>query len=445
VVERLVIDRLGHRGDGISETPAGPVYVPYVLPGETVEAEPIPGQGDRRHVLRVEVESPERIAPVCPHFGVCGGCALQHWETARYRAWKRGLVVAALAQAGLAATVADLLDAHGAGRRRAVFHARRGTHDVLQVGFTAYRAHHVVPIDRCPILAPELAGAVEAAWALAEALAHDPEKWEPVFGKRSCASKNLGRDDDSKKSHHALAPQRKPLDIQVTASVPGLDVDVRGSGPLPPGPMARLAGLAQTHRLARLTRHGELIVQCAQPIVQMGRARLPLPPGAFMQATAAGEEALARLVVGYVSNAAAVADLFAGVGPFALRLAERARVHAVDSDAAAIAALRQASAVPGFKPVETEVRDLFRRPLLPAELARVDAVVFDPPRQGAQTQARALAESKVPVVVAVSCNPATFARDARLLVDGGYRLLAVTPVDQFRYSAHVEIVARFAR
>jgi 23S rRNA (uracil1939-C5)-methyltransferase len=411
VVERLVIDRLGHRGDGIAETRDGPLYVPYVLPGETVEAEPIPGHPDRRHVLRVEVESPERIAPICPHFGVCGGCALQHWDTARYRAWKRGLVVAALAQAGVEAPVADLIDAHGAGRRRAVFHARRGTHDVLQVGFTAYRAHHVVAIDRCPILAPELAGAVEAAWALAE----------------------------------ALGPQKKPLDIQVTASGPGLDVDVRGSGPLPPGLMARLATLPQTHRLARLTRHGELIVQRAQPIVQMGRARVALPPGAFLQATAAGEAALAQLVLGHVGEAAAVADLFAGVGPFALRLAERARVHAVDSDAAAIAALRQASAVPGFKPIETQVRDLFRRPLLPAELARFDAVVFDPPRQGAEKQARALAESKVPVVVAVSCNPATFARDARLLADGGYRLLAVTPVDQFRYSAHVEIVARFAR
>jgi len=411
VIERLVIDRLGHRGDGIAETPAGPLYVPYVLPGEAVEVEPIPGHADRRHALRIEVESPERIAPICPHFAVCGGCALQHWETARYRAWKRGLVIAALAQAGIEAPVADLIDAHGAGRRRAVFHARRSTHDVLQVGFAAYRAHHVVPIDRCPILAPELAGAIEAAWALAE----------------------------------ALGPQTKPLDIQVTASEPGLDVDVRGSGPLPPTLTTRLAALAQTHRLARLTRHGELIVQHAQPTIRMGRARVALPPGAFLQATAAGEEALARLVDDYVGDAALIADLFAGVGPFALRLAERARVHAADSDAAAIAALRQASAVPGFKPVETEVRDLFRRPLLPPELARFDAVVFDPPRQGAEAQARALAKSKVPAIIAVSCNPATFARDARLLIDGGYRLLAVTPVDQFRYSAHVEIVARFAR
>jgi 23S rRNA (uracil1939-C5)-methyltransferase len=410
VIERLVIDRLGHRGDGISDAPDGPLYVPYVLPGEVVEVERVPGHPDRRHAVRVEVESPQRIAAICPHFGVCGGCALQHWDAAHYRAWKRDLVLTALAQAGVEATVADLVDAHGAGRRRVVFHARR-SHDVLQVGFAAYRAHHVVPIDRCPILTSELAGAIEAAWALAE----------------------------------ALQPQRKPLDIQVTASDPGLDVDVRGSGPLAPAVMAQLAQLARTHRLARLTRHGELIVQHAQPTLRIGRARVALPAGAFLQATAEGEAALARLVIDHVGDAGSVADLFAGVGPFALRLAERARVHAVDNAAAAIAALRQAAAAPGLKPIETETRDLFRRPLITSELARFDAVVFDPPRQGAEAQARALGESKVPVVVAVSCNPATFARDARLLVDGGYRLVAITPVDQFRYSAHVEIVARFVR
>jgi 23S rRNA (uracil1939-C5)-methyltransferase len=197
--------------------------------------------------------------------------------------------------------------------------------------------------------------------------------------------------------------------------------------------------------LVRLTRHGELIVQHAQPTLRIGRARLVLPAGAFLQATADGEATLARLVLDHVGDAGRVADLFAGVGPFALRLAERARVHAVDNDTAAITALRQAAAAPGLKPIETEARDLFRRPLIASELGRFDAVVFDPPRQGAQAQARALAESEVPVLVAVSCNPATFARDARLLVDGGYRLVAVTPVDQFRYSAHVEIVARFVR
>ena len=404
-----MIERLGHRGDGIAETPDGPLYVPYVLAGETVEVESVPGHPDRRHALRIDVESPQRIAPICPHFGVCGGCALQHWDAAHYRAWKRDLVVAALAQTGLDAPVDDLIDAHGAGRRRAVFHARR-SHDILQVGFAAYRAHHVVPIDRCPILAPELAGAIAAAWAIAE----------------------------------ALRPQRKPLDIQVTGSEQGLDVDLRGSGPLPPAVTAQLAPLAQAHRLARLTRHGELIAQYAQPTLRISRARVALPPGAFLQPTTEGEAALARLVIGHVGDAANVADLFAGVGPFALRLAERARVHAADSDAPAMAALRHAAA-PGLKSIEAETRDLFRRPLIALELTRFDAVVFDPPRQGAQAQARAFAESKVPVVVAVSCNPATFARDARLLVDGGYRLVAVTPVDQFRYSAHVEIVAHFVR
>jgi 23S rRNA (uracil1939-C5)-methyltransferase len=411
VIERCVIDRLGHRGDGIAEGPEGPLYVPYVLPGETVEVEPVPGHPDRRHMVRIEVASPERIAPICPHFGVCGGCALQHWDASHYRVWKRELVVSALAQAGLDAPVDDLVDAHGAGRRRAVFHARRGTHDVLEVGFAAYRAHHVVPIDRCPVLAPELAGAIEAAWAIAE----------------------------------LLRPARKPLDIQVTASNAGLDVDVRGSGPLSPALVSRLAGLAAAHRLARLTRHGELIAQRAAPTLQMGRAQVVLPPGAFLQATAAGEAALARLVAAHVGDAGVVADLFAGIGPFALRLAERARVSAVDADGAAIAALRQAAAAPGLKPIETQVRDLFRRPLAAAELARFDAVVFDPPRQGAEGQARTLADSTVPVVVAVSCNPATFARDVRLLVDGGYRLAVVTPIDQFRYSAHVEIVARLVR
>jgi 23S rRNA (uracil1939-C5)-methyltransferase len=178
----------------------------------------------------------------------------------------------------------------------------------------------------------------------------------------------------------------------------------------------------------------------------MGRATLALPPGAFLQATALGEETLARLVLDHVGAARAVADLFSGVGPFALRLAERARVVAADSDANAIDALRRAvAATSGLKPVSAERRDLFRRPFVAQELAGIDAVVFDPPRQGAEAQARELVRSRVPVIVAVSCNATTFARDVKILIDGGYRLDAVTPVDQFRYSAHVEIVARLSR
>jgi 23S rRNA (uracil1939-C5)-methyltransferase len=415
VAERLLIDRIGHRGDGVADRADGSIFVPGALPGETVEVENVPGHPDRRRLLRVEKESLQRSTPICPHFGVCGGCAVQHWAMSAYHAWKRSLVVEALRQAGIDAPVADLIDAHGEGRRRAVFHARRSTHDVLQVGFSAARAHQIVAIDRCPILAKSMDGALAAAWAIAEA---------------------LGR-------------TRKPLDIQVTATDLGLDVDVRGSGPLTAPAIAALAHVAAKLNLARLTRHGEMIAQARAPVLRMGKAIVPLPPAAFLQATVEGEEVLARLVREICAAGDAnknVADLFAGVGPFALRLAEQVRVTAVDDDEAALAALQRAAAsASGLRPPGTQRRDLFKNPLLAAELSVFDAVVFDPPRQGAQAQSRELAASGVPAIAAVSCNPATFARDARLLIDGGYRLTAVTPVDQFRHSAHVELVAQFEK
>ena len=404
--------RLGHRGDGVAETESGPVYVPYALPGEIVTVEAVRGHPDRRHLLRVEKASHERSEPICKHFGVCGGCALQHWSLAEYHLWKRSLVLEALAQANVVAPVGDLIDAHGAGRRRAVLHARRGVHDVLEVGFTAPRAHHIVAIDSCPVLAPGLAGALPAGCATPE----------------------------------TLRPMGKPLDIQTTTSDSGLDIDLRGSGALSPEYRTGLARVVETHKLARLTRHGELVAQRATPLLKVGRAQVLLPPAAFLQATTEGEETLARLTLGYLSKIKNVADLFCGIGTFALRLAERARVSAADSDAEAIKALQRAAATTsGLKPIEAETRDLFRRPFVTSELSRFDGLVFDPPRQGAEAQAREIAKSKVPVVVAVSCDAGTFARDAKILIEAGYRLDSVTPVDQFRYSHHVEIVAKFAK
>jgi 23S rRNA (uracil1939-C5)-methyltransferase len=226
----------------------------------------------------------------------------------------------------------------------------------------------------------------------------------------------------------------------------GLDVDVRGSGVLPSAMLASLAAVAQQHRLARLTRHGELVALRSPPTIQVGRAVVTLPPGGFLQATEAGETALAKRVLAACGRVKTCVDLFSGIGPFALRLAEVARVHAYDSEETAITALRKAAqTTKGLKVVETTSRDLFRRPLLAQELREVDAVVFDPPRQGAQAQAREIAMSRVPIVVAVSCNPLTFARDARLLIDGGYRLVRVEPIDQFRHTPHVELVALFTR
>ena len=313
--------------------------------------------------------------------------------------------------AGLVAPVdAQIVDAHGQGRRRATLHARRSQRNVLEVGFAAPRAHHIVAIDRCPILAPGLDGAIAAAWAIAE----------------------------------ILKPAEKPLDIQATVTATGMDMDVRGSGPLNPARTTALAGVAAQHRLARLTRHGELVAQQAQPFLTIGRTQVPLPPGAFLQATAEGEAVLARLVTAHAGGAKCVADLFCGIGTFALILAEQARVAAADSDAAAIKALKAARG-DGLKPIEAQQRDLYRRPFMAAELKGFDAVVFDPPRQGAEAQARELAKSGVPVVIGVSCDAATFVRDARILVDGGYRLTRVTAVDQFRYSFHVEIVGKFEK
>ena len=408
-----MIDHVGHHGDGVAIAGSGNIYVPFALAGETIEAGPVPGHHpDRRRLLKVETASAERITPFCPHFGVCGGCAIQHWDAAAYSAWKRDLVVATLAQAGIDGDVASLVDAHGAGRRRITLHARMGTHEVLKVGYAASGSHDIIPIDRCPILDPHLNGAIEVAWALAEPLI------------------SIG----------------KPLDIQVTATDSGLDVDVRGSGPLSTALITQLSRIAEQHRLARLTRHGELVLMRTPPVVAMWTANVALPPGSFLQATVAGEEMLAALVAEHCKRARQIADLFCGVGPFALRLAAKAKVNAFDNDAGAVTALQKAAtSTSGLKPVRAEPRDLYRRPLMPQELRDYDTVVFDPPRQGAQAQATQLAASKVPTVVAVSCNVSTFARDAKILIDGGYRIEGVTPVDQFRHTPHVELVARFRR
>ena len=411
--ECLVIDHVGHHGDGVAISRGGNIYVPYTLGGETVEVGPVPGHHpDRRQLLKVETASRERVAPFCPHFGVCGGCAIQHWDAEAYRAWKRELVVTTLSQAGIDCDVAPLVDAHGAGRRRITLHARMGTHDVLKVGYAAAGSHDIIPIDRCPILDPQLGGAIEAAWAIAE----------------------------------PLIAMGKPLDIQITATNSGLDVDVRGSGPVSSAMIALLSRIAGQHRLTRLTRHGELVLMRTPPVISMGAAQVMLPPGSFLQATIAGEAALAELVSEHCKRGKQIADLFCGVGPFALRLAAKSRIAAFDSDAASVAALQKAAtSTSGLKPVKAEARDLFRRPLMPQELRDYDTVVFDPPRQGAQAQATQLAASKVATLVAVSCNVTTFARDARILIDGGYRIDGVTPVDQFRHTPHVELVAAFRR
>ncbi len=427
--QRLVINRLGARGDGIADTQAGPVYVPYALPGETVRAglpapDPLDGRAARSSHGRVEaraaliaVETPsaERREPECALFTRCGGCATQHMTPETYRAWKRDNVVATLARAQVDASVAPLVDAHGAGRRRVTFHARRAE-GIDAVGFMAARSHTLIPIENCPVLDPALGRAPQVALDIAR----------------------------------LLLPKGKPLDIQVTATAGGLDIDVRGHGPASESIRRTLTQAAERLDLARLSVHGDRIVERRAPSITMGKGLVTPPAGGFLQATAQGEETLARLVLEACAAAPRrirrAADLFAGCGPFSLRLAEIAEVHAVESAASALAALDRAfRAAQGLRRITTETRDLFRRPLLPIELATYDAVVFDPPRAGAEAQARELAKSTVPLVIAVSCDAGTFARDAKILIDGGYSPVSITPVDQFRHSAHVETVGVFTR
>lgn len=412
MTERLIIDHVGHFGDGVAVSGGETLYVPYALGGETVDVLPSLGHPDRRALAHVVTPSPQRIDPFCPHFGTCGGCAIQHWQDDAYRNWKRQLVVDTLNHSGIGCEVLDLIDAHGTGRRRMTLHARQSPQGILRVGFAAAGRHEIIAIDHCPILDPAMHGAIEAANEIAE----------------------------------LLRPVSKPLDIQITAADNGLDVDVRGSGPLGTALLSALSKLAEKHNLARLTRHGELVIMRKPPVVRIGKAQVTLPPGSFMQPTAVGEETLAALAFERCKGAKHIADLFCGFGPFAFRLAEKFKVAAFDSDAAAVTALQNAvKLTQGLKPIKAEARDLFRRPLMPQELRDYDCVVFDPPRQGAQAQAQQLAASKIALAVAVSCNPATFARDARILIDGGFKIDSVTPVDQFRHTPHVELVARFRR
>ena len=394
----LTIQSIGQHGDGLADHDGKKIYVPFTLPGESVEVEL---DGERARLLDVLAPSPERIAPICPYFGTCGGCALQHLGPETYASFKRDLVVMALSQANVPVEVAPLVDARGKGRRRATLHVRKsGT------GYMRAKSHDVLDIAQCPILVPGL------------------QKSAPRIGR-------------------ALLPVAGECEASFTLTDTGLDLSVTSERKLKP---VVLAEFARTHRLARLTFNGDPVFMQLAPAVRMGKAMVEIPPRSFLQATAEAEETLARLVAEAVVGAKKIADLFSGVGPFALRLAADARILAADTDRDGIAALSKGhNHTQGLKPVEAKVRDLFRDPLAPIELDAFDAVVFDPPRAGAEAQAREIVRSKVKTVVAVSCEPKTFARDATILIAGGYTLDRVTPVDQFAYSTHVEVVGVFRR
>ena len=402
------ISELGWHGDGVGDVDGKRVFVPFTLAGEEVRAMV---SGTRGQLLEILESAPERVEPSCPYFAQCGGCAVQHLDTESYADWKRQVIVRALQNRDVDAPVAPLLDAHGEGRRRVTLHVRFSP-EAIHVGFMQGHSHKLIDIDSCPILCGELAQATKIARALAEPFVSKP----------------------------------KPLDIQLTASETGLDCDIRGCGELDLDARMDLSDCAIKHDLARVTVDRDMVLERRPPVLTFATAKVTLPPAGFLQATKAGEDALSSLVSEAIGDVKKVVDLYCGIGPFALRLASRCSVMAYDSDEEAFNALNFAAHhTQGLKPVTAHMRDLIHNPLHVEELKDFDAVVFDPPRAGAEAQAIELAQSKIGTVVAVSCNPATFAHDAAILIDGGYRLEQVTPVDQFRYAGHVELVSVFRR
>jgi len=407
--QSLDIARLGAQGDGIADTASGAVFVPYALPAERVQADV---RGERARLIAVTTPSPDRIAPVCRHFTHCGGCAVQHLRMPAYLAWKRDMVASAFAARGIDAPVGNVVSVGLGARRRVAFSARRTGRGVV-LGFHEAKGIDIVDLQECPVTASAIVRALPGLRRLVE----------PLMSRR--------------------APGR----VVVTMAANGLDVAIEDV-PADPSLEVRefLAREATALKLARLTLAGDTLYQATVPAVRFGTANVVLPARSFLQAAPVAEAEMVRIVSSALAGAKKIVDLFCGMGTFTFPLAQRAPVLAVDGDKQAVTALQNAvKRTPGLKPIDTKVRDLFREPLSARELAGFDAAVFDPPRAGAASQAAALAQSKLKVIAAVSCNPATLARDARILIDAGFALERVTPIDQFLYSPHIEAVAIFRR
>ena len=408
-VRELDITAMGAQGDGL----AGHIFAPLTLPGERVTARVA---GDRGELVDILAASSDRVVPQCPHFGDCGGCALQHWAQGPYLAWKVEQIRLALGRERMETEILEPFAAAPGSRRRLALHARRQGRGAV-LGFKGRRSWRLTPIETCDIADPRLVAALPGLRRIAEPFLEHPKS----------------------------APT-----LHVTLTLTGLDIEVSGverkSGGLSADARMRVAEAAAAADVARVTLAGEVVYEVRQAVVRMGDATVALPPGAFLQAVPAAEAAMVMFALEAAAGARRTADLYCGAGAFTFPLASVAPVLAADSSAGAIAALTSAAAsAPGLKSIEARTRDLDRRPLLAEELKAIDVVLFDPPRAGAAMQCGELARSRVAKVVGVSCNPVTFARDARTLVDAGFRLDRLLPVDQFLWSPHIELVGEFSR
>jgi len=409
--QTVKIQSMGAQGDGIAHCSDGTVYVPFSLPGETIAIARVKDHGT---IMSISEASARRREPLCRHFGpdgqggTCGGCSLQHMGDEAYHEFKRDLVVSALKAKGLTPEVDALVTCQPKQRRRAVF-ALRKTEKSMLLGFSQAGSHHIVDIAECPVTSDGI----------------------------------VSRLNDLRAIGTAMVQSAEPFRMTVLESLSGLDVAVEGIKSVNDKQRHVLTQTVLAMRgIARVSLNDEILIEPQKPALKFGKAEVNPPPGNFTQATIAAENAMADIVVGHFGKAKRVVDLFAGCGTFSLRLAEKSQVLAVEGDDKAIKALDAgARKTQGLKPVKAEKRDLFRRPLMTSELKTFDAVVFDPPRAGAEAQSKELARSTIKKIAAVSCNPLTLARDLSILVEGGYRIVRVVPVDQFLWSPHVEAVA----
>ena len=405
-MEKITIERLGHQGDGIAP---GPIFVARALPGEVIQGVI---ENGRIATAKIITPVPERVRPACRHYKNCGGCSLQHASDEFVKNWKKNVVETALQAQGLPAPIRGIHTSPSNARRRATLAARR-LKKGAQVGFYGLKSDTISEIDDCRLLRPELLRLL------------------PLVGDFA----QIG------------ASRKARLAVTLTLLDDGVDIAVKGGKPMTRALFTELTDLArQAGQVARLSWEGDVIASFSKAELALGRAKVSPPPGAFLQATQDGERALLAAVKRAVGPAKHIADLFAGSGTFALPLAEGASVHAVEGSSEMTKALSAGwRGATGLKAVTTETRDLFARPLLPDELQKFDAVVIDPPRAGAEAQVSELAKTQIGRITLVSCNPVTFARDARILTEAGFNIDWIEVVDQFRWSQHVEVVASLSR
>lgn len=412
---RVKINHIGAGGDGVAD---GPIYVPFSVDGDDLE---IKVQGSKGRIKHIHKASPDRTDPICEHFGRCGGCSLQHVSEDYYRRWKQEQVRVALSHRGFEdITILDAQISGPGSRRRARLSVMGRGKGVAIVGFAERASHNIIDIQECPVMAPEIVAFIG-----------------PL-------RKFLGSQLDL----------RQKMAVQINLAENGLDIILEGSGEPDLDLRMDIAAFAEGQDVARIcwqdskqkNPYHEILCERRKPYVTFAGRQVYIPPGSFLQATKDGEATLTRFMKSALGDADKVVDIFAGCGTFTVALIATRAVHGVEGDQDMVDALKNSAHQMGtIRALTTEVRDLFLRPLLSHELNKFDAVVIDPPRAGARDQVAEIVKSDIKNLVMISCNPATFARDARLLVEGGFIMGDILPVDQFLYSPHIELAAGFRR